>query len=114
MLSKGRFVSMNAAVQTKYEILDLLSRNRAELRSLGVQEIGLFGSFVRGEQRSDSDVDLIVKFDLPQKTFDNFMRVATFLEDLLRRQVEIVTTEALSPYIGPHILREAEYVDLAA
>ncbi|HEV3216449.1 MAG TPA: nucleotidyltransferase domain-containing protein [Vicinamibacterales bacterium] len=75
----------------------LLSRNRARLRSLGVQEIGLFGSFVRGEQHSDSDVDLIVKFDLAQKTFDNFMLVAT-----------------LSPYIGPHILREAEYVDLAA
>jgi predicted nucleotidyltransferase len=107
-------VSTNAAVQTKHDILDLLSRNRARLRSLGVQEIGLFGSFVRGEQHSDSDVDLIVKFDLTQKTFDNFMFVATFLEDLLQRKVEIVTTEALSPYIGPHILREAEYVDLAA
>ena len=105
---------MSTSVRTKQEILDLLSQNRDRLKHLGVQEIGLFGSFVRGEQRPDSDVDLIVKFDSARKTFDNFMRVSTFLEDLLRRHVELVTTEALSPYIGPHILREAEYVDLAA
>lgn len=107
-------MSVNASVQTKQEIVDLLSRNSGKLRRLGVQKIGLFGSFVRDEQRSDSDVDLIVKFDSHQKTFDNFMRLSTFLEDLLRRQVELITTEALSPYIGPHILREAEYVNLAA
>ena len=105
---------MGTAVQTKQQILDRLSQSREALRHLGVQEIGLFGSFVRDEQRPDSDVDLIVKFDSHRKTFDNFMSVSTFLEDLLRRHVEIVTTEALSPYIGPHILREAEYVDLAA
>ena len=105
---------MSRGVETKRDVLDALSRSRVHLCELGVREIGLFGSFVRGEQRSDSDVDLIVRFDPARKTFDNFMRLAILLEDLLGRRVELVTTEALSPYIGPHILREVEYVDLAA
>lgn len=47
-------------------------------------------------------------------TFDNFMEVSFLLEDLLGRKVELVTPESLSPYIGPHILREVESVDIAA
>ena len=102
-------MSMSTSVQTKQEILDLLSRT---IRSLARPDVSTArGS---GEQRPDSDVDLIVKFESGRKIFDKFMRVSTFLEDLLLRHVELVTTEALSPYIGPHILREAEYVDLAA
>jgi len=53
-----------------------------------------------------------VEFESGCKTFDNFMRVALFLEELFARRVELVTPEALSPYIGPHILREVEYVPL--
>jgi predicted nucleotidyltransferase len=52
---------------------------------------------------------------MPEKhTFDNFMEVAFLLEELLGRKVEVVTPEALSPYIGPHILREVERVPIAA
>ena len=105
---------MGHRVETKRAVLDALSRSRDQLRELGVEQIGLFGSFVRDEPRSDSDVDVIVRFDPRRKTFDNFMQLSMLLEDLLGRRVEVVTTEALSPYIGPHILREAEYVDLAA
>ena len=74
----------------------------------------MFGSFVRGEQKSGSDIDLIVEFESGKKTFDNFMNLSFFLEDLFQRRVELITTESLSPYIGPHILKEAEYVSLAA
>jgi hypothetical protein len=105
---------MSTLVQSKQEIIDILSRHRTRLRNLGVVQIGLFGSFVRGQQRVDSDVDVLVKFNPDQKTFENLMRLSTLLEELLGRRVEVVTTEALSPYIGPHILREVEYVDLAA
>ena len=104
---------MSTLVQSKQEIIDILSRNRVRLRNLGVQEIGLFGSFVRGQQRVDSDVDVLVKFNPDRKTFENLMCLSTLLEELLGRPVEVVTTEALSPYIGPHILREVEYADLA-
>jgi len=101
-------------VQTKEDIVKALRRNQSQIRSLGVKRLGLFGSFVRGEQRADSDVDMLVEFERGQKTFDHFIQLSFLLEDLLGRGVELVTPEALSPYIGPHILKEVEYVTVAA
>jgi len=99
---------------TKNSIFQRILENREQLASLGVRNIGLFGSFVRGEQTPSSDIDIFVEF-LPNKhTFDNFMKVAFLLEDLLGSKVELVTPEALSPYIGPHILKEVERVPIAA
>ena len=105
---------MSTGLSTKQDILAVLYENRALLRSLGVRRLGLFGSFVRGEQRVDSDVDFLVEFEPDQKTFDHFMNLVVLLEDLLHRRIELVTTEALSPYIGPHIMGEVEYAALAA
>ena len=79
-----------------------------------MKRLGVFGSFVRGQQRPDSDVDLLVEFDPALKTFDNFMALSLLLEDLLQRRVELVTTESLSPHLRPHILDEVEDVALAA
>ena len=95
-------------------ILEALKANLKRLRSFGVRRIGLFGSYVRGQQNDESDVDLLVEFEEGLKTFDNFMALAYFVEDLLGRQVEVVTKESLSPYVGPHILNEVEYVTVAA
>jgi hypothetical protein len=105
---------LTEAIKTKKEITILLRKNAARLRSFGLKRIGLFGSFVRGEQQSASDIDFLVEFEPGRKTFDNFMALSFFLEELLGRKVEIVTRESLSPYIGPHILAEVEYVRLAA
>lgn len=101
-------------LSTKQDILAVLHENRARLRSLGVRQLGLFGSFVRGEQRVDSDIDVLVEFEPDRKTFDHFMNLAVLLEDLMHRRVELVTTDALSPYIGPRIMGEVEYAALAA
>lgn len=101
-------------IKTKQDILNVLDQNQSHLRSLGVRRIGLFGSFVRGEQCLDSDIDLLVEFASGRKTFDAFMELSFFLEDVLQRQIELVTVESLSPYIGPHILKEVEYAALAA
>ena len=104
----------NIMVQTKQDIFAVLEENRSKLRALGIKKIGLFGSFVRGDQRPDSDIDLLVEFESGKKTFDNFMELSFFLEEVLRRRIELVTPGSLSPYIGPHILREVEYATLAA
>jgi len=101
-------------VKTKQDILAALERHRSRLRDLGVKRIGLFGSFVRGDQRSDSDIDLLVEFEQGKKTFDCFIELCFFLEELLQHPIELVTVESLSPYLGPHILREVEYAGLAA
>lgn len=105
---------MQSTIYTKEKIFNVLQRNQSYLRALGVKRIGLFGSFVRGMQRTDSDIDLLVEFDPTRKTFDTFMELSFFLEDILQHRVEIVTLESLSPYIGPHILKEVEYAVLYA
>jgi len=97
-------------VQSKEEILKLLSENNNQLKVYGVTKIGLFGSFIPGEQNDNSDVDLLVEFDPKKKTFKNFMKTVYFAEKLLGREVEIVTPQSLSPYIAPYIQREIEYV----
>ena len=52
---------MKTPVKTKQDILNVLRENRTRIRALGVRRIGVFGSFVRGVQRSDSDIDLLVR-----------------------------------------------------
>ena len=89
----------------------LLQNHQANLHRFGVRRCGLFGSFVKGREiHHYSDIDLLVTFDPAQKTFDNFMHLCFFLEDLFDRPVDLLTPESLSPHIGPRILGEVEYV----
>ena len=105
---------MDTQALTKKQVVEQLEAAREQIQALGVRRLALFGSVVRGEARPDSDVDLLVQFNPERKTLHSFMTLCFLLEDLLQRRVELVTTESLSPYIGPHILREAEDVLLAA
>jgi uncharacterized protein len=99
---------------TKQDVLRILRAHDATIRNYGVQQYGLFGSFARNEMTSDSDVDILVEFEPSKKTFDNFMNLAFFLEGVLSRKVDLITRESLSPYIGPRILQEVEYVTFNA
>ncbi|MEO5946433.1 MAG: nucleotidyltransferase family protein [Chitinophagaceae bacterium] len=103
---EGRFLN-------KQLIYTELQRNKLVLEQYGVHQIGLFGSFVRDEGTADSDIDFLVDFEPGKKTFDNFMDLAFFLEDVFQRKVEIITRQGLSPYIGPHILKTVENVSFA-
>lgn len=105
---------MATPVQSRQEVLTALQAETERLRGLGVRRLGLFGSFAREAATADSDVDLLVEFEAGQKTFDHFMELAFFLEDLLQRRVELLTPESLSPYIGPRILAAVQYVPVAA
>ncbi len=100
--------------RTKGSIVLTLQKHGEQIRALGVHKLGLFGSFVRGEQNEGSDVDVLVEFVPGKKGFDNFLQLAFLLEELLQRRVELVTPESLSPYIRPYILREIEYVAFSA
>ncbi len=101
-------------VNSKREVLQRVDANRERLAQLGVARLGLFGSFARGQQSRDSDVDLLVEFAPGQKSFDNFMALSFLLEELFERRVELVTPESLSPYIRPHIMGEVEYIVIRA
>jgi predicted nucleotidyltransferase len=100
--------------KSKKEILTIINEHQKQIRSFGVRRCGVFGSFVRSRQTQESDIDVLVEFEPNQKTFDNFMRLAQFLEELFGRKVDLITVESLSPYIGPHILQEVEYAALGA
>ena len=106
--------SSRGAVQTKAEVLTAIRSNQNKIQSFGVKKLGLFGSFARDEQHQDSDVDLLVELEQDKKTFKNFMQLSFFLEDILNRRVELVTTESVSPYIQPYIVKDVEYVAFAS
>ena len=99
---------------TKKELLDLLHNHGEEICAFGVIRLGLFGSFVRDAASVDSDVDLLVEFRPERKTLKNLVGLSSFLQQLLQRKVEIITPQSLNPFIGRHIIKEVEYVSLAA
>lgn len=101
-------------VKDKSMIFENLKNIKENLLMLGVVSLGLFGSFVRGEQAQESDIDFLVEFSEGNRTFDNLMELGFLLEDLLGRRVEVVTFQAMSPYILPEVLKEVEKFHVAA
>ena len=96
---------------TKEYIISILKSKRSDLTAKGIREVGLFGSYARNEQTEQSDIDILIDFDPEKETFDNYMAVYELLEKLFKdTKVEVVTKNGLSPYIGPKILNEVQYV----
>ena len=91
---------------------EILEPVRSRLAAAGVRRLGIFGSYARNEARADSDVDVLVSFEPRQRTFENLYQVGEALEEVFHRRVDLVTEDSLSPHIGPHILREVQYVNL--
>ncbi len=78
------------------ELVALLATHKSEIRRFGVASLSLFGSAARGEERPDRDLDFLVRFDGPA-TLNGFMGLKLFLEEVLRRPVDLVTERALKP-----------------
>jgi len=87
-------------------IFSILRKHADVLKKLSVRKIGLFGLFVRGEQKRRSDIDFLVEFEKP--TFDNFMDLVFSLEKHLGKKVDLVTNDSLSPYIHPYVEKEVK------
>jgi len=105
---------MPTPVRSLDEAIERLAGCADDVRALGVSRIALFGSVLRGEASEASDVDLLVQFRPGSKTYERFLTLSELLEAKLGRRVELVTTEALSPFIGPRIVAEAQDVLRAA
>ncbi len=90
--------------------IEILKEHEKTIRErFHVRKIGVFGSFARGEEREGSDVDVLVEFVRGCKTYDNYMDLKFFLEDLFSRKVDLVTVEALRPQLKEGILQEVVY-----
>ncbi len=99
-------------VKNKNDITKLLLANKNQIQQFGAKSIGLFGSFVTNNQNDQSDIDLVVEFEEGKKTFNNYISLVYFLEDIFNRKVELVTPESISKYLKSHILNKAEYVPI--
>lgn len=96
---------------TKENILKTLKSNKLKLSRFGVRNVGLFGSYLRNEQSKESDIDLLIDFEPEKENFDNYMAVYDLFEQLFKNEkIEVVTKNGISPYIGPQILNEVQYV----
>ena len=96
---------------TKEDIIKALKLNKGRLSEMGVLEVGLFGSYLRDEQSNESDIDLLIDFEPGKETFENYMAVYDLLESIFQNYtIEVVTKNGLSPYIGPKILKDIQYV----
>lgn len=96
-------------VKTCEYLLQVLQRSSQEIRKFGVKRIGLFGSCVRGEAGSQSDIDVLVEFDHP--SFDNYMDLKSFIEELFGHEVDLVLADSLKAQIKPKVMREVVYAE---
>ena len=104
----GGFKVENQTVFSKAFIKQTLLDNRQALLKYGVKRIGLFGSYVRGTATAASDIDFLV--ELERLTFDDYMGLALFLEELFGKNVDLVTVTSIKPGFKPYIEKEVEYV----
>ncbi|MFP5040714.1 nucleotidyltransferase family protein [Parasediminibacterium sp. JCM 36343] len=96
---------------TKDSIINILKMHKPELLELGVEDIGLFGSYLRNEESANSDIDLLITFAPDKENFDNYRAGYDFLEDIFNNEkIEVITRNGLSKYIDPKILKEVLYV----
>jgi len=94
---------------TSKDIITTLKQHRRILGKCRVRKIGLFGSYVRGDKIERSDIDFLVEFKEP--TFDNFMDLLFYLENLFGKKVDLITTRGLSSYIRPFVEKEIEWLE---
>jgi len=79
------------------------------LRSYGVKKAALFGSFVRGEEREDSDIDILVEFE-GEKSLLDLAGLKIELEELLGRKIDVLTYNSLHPLLKDRILKEQKVI----
>ena len=99
------------AIQSKRELMECLGTRRSEIQELGVERLGVFGSFRHDNADDDSDIDFVVHFRSGEKTYDNLFALSDLLGELLDRPVELVTPESISGRLGQRILQDVEYVE---
>ena len=103
---------MKRAAGTLEEVKKILKDHKAEVsRKYKVNEIGIFGSFVRGEQKKRSDIDILVEFD--QRNIPGLLKLIEmerYLEKLLKKKVDVVIKSGIRPELRKGILKEVVYI----
>ncbi len=91
-------------------IISKFTNHKSEIiKEYHVKKIGVFGSYLRGEERADSDVDILVDFERPIDLF-SFLDLEEKLSDMFDKKVDLVSQKSLKPHIGKEILKEVRYL----
>ncbi|MES2332635.1 MAG: nucleotidyltransferase domain-containing protein [Bacteroidota bacterium] len=105
--------AVHTKVQTRADVEQLIRSHTEEIRSFGIEGISLFGSFSRDTEITDvSDVDFVVDFEPGRTTYDNFAGLADYLEDLLGRDVDLLTRNSLKSESGKRIAERAVRISI--
>ncbi len=107
--NKSRLVNKKGEIMERNTILEFLKKNTQEFNKFGVKKIGLFGSFASRRNTNNSDIDILVEFKTGEKTFDNYMDLKFFLEDRLKRKVDLVIEKNIKTELKEEILSTAKY-----
>ena len=91
-------------VESRQQVFELIEQNREAIRNFGVERLGLFGSCARGESTAFSDLDFVV--GLKHKSFDAYMDLKLFLEELFDCSVDLVLEHTIKPRLRPHIMED--------
>ena len=96
---------------TIQQVKETIQNRRLQLQEKGITEIGIFGSYLRGEQRPDSDIDILIDIARPAKIdlFD-LLSIEDELAQELNTKVDLVLKSNLKPAIGQNVLSEVEYI----
>jgi predicted nucleotidyltransferase len=100
-------------MKTRDQILSFLSQNKKLFRDqFHITKIGLFGSYARGEQTIESDIDLLVEFeDNTQNLYDLKFQLKDFFRDRLGIEIDVCREKYIKPRIKKSILKETIYAD---
>ena len=91
-------------------IIARLREHEAALRAQGVTHAAVFGSRARGQQRRDSDTDIMIDIDpdAPVGVYE-YVRIAEYVASLFDGPVDVMDREALNPYVAPSAMADAMY-----
>ena len=92
------------------DIIACLTKEKSALSKYHIKSIGVFGSFVRGEQRQRSDIDILVDFENDDMDLFTFIELKNYLSSRLGRKVDLVMKDSLKPHIGKRIMDEVVYL----
>ena len=94
----------------RQDILDRLRENERALRARGVVHAALFGSRARGDERPDSDIDIMIDIE-PEAHVSvyDYVGLKDYIASLFERPVDVVNREGLKPYLRPHATAQAAY-----
>ncbi len=98
-------------MKTVSQIEKIISAHKEVLlREYGIKKIGMFGSYIRGEAKKNSDIDILIELDKPKIGLLGFIEIENYLSKIIGIKADLVMNGVLKPRIGRHILKEVVYI----